>query len=27
MTVTNTEKVAINEVTIGEKATTPTAVK
>lgn len=27
MTVTNTEKVAINEVIIGEKATTPTAVK
>jgi polygalacturonase len=27
MTVVNTEKVSINEVVIGEKATTPTAVK
>ena len=27
MTITNTEKVSINEVIIGEKATTPTAVK
>ena len=27
MTVTNTEKVAINEVIIGEKAITPTSVK